>query len=185
MPKRYLKPGIVQIFLEYLMLSIMLVFLFAVAIPFMMTWYVNMHIAGQTVLSVSGINNTLNSMSNDSVVPYIKGVFITAQQSNADSIDILGFFFRYGGIIIVIVITFSLFMCSRKLVETQQIVWLYLHHTESGRTRWQERKPTILCGRRGSWLYLSDFSSSPLSAFLTIGKVLFEYTASIMRLPLR
>ena len=120
--KKYLKKGVASIFLAYILLAVMLVFLFGICIPFMMAWYVQVYTAGQQILTDSNINAQISAIENETMRNTIQGVFTTSEESVATNIEILGFFFQYSWIIVIVVIVFMLFMRTRVLVETQTIV---------------------------------------------------------------
>jgi len=115
------RKGVASIFLAYIMFAVMLVFFFAVGIPFLMASYVQFYDAGQTILTQSDIQNKINSISDPAIKADIQGAFTSAQGSIPTNVQILGFFFQYGWIIIVVIIVMMLFMKTRVLVETQGI----------------------------------------------------------------
>jgi predicted PurR-regulated permease PerM len=115
------RKGVASIFLAYVMFAVMLVFFFAVGIPFLMASYVQFYSAGQSILTQSDIQNRINSISDPTIKANIQGSFTSAQNSIPTNINILGIFFQYSWIIIVVIIVMMLFMKTRVLVETQGI----------------------------------------------------------------
>ena len=116
---KYLKPGVAGIFIAFIFISIVLIFLFAVGIPFLMAWNTQMYAAGEQIMSDSSIQSAIDSISDATMKAEIEGIFTVAKSSTADNVSILGFFYQYGWIIIIIITCLMLFMKTRVLVETQ------------------------------------------------------------------
>lgn len=119
---KYLKPAVAGIFIAFIFISITLIFLFAVGIPFMIAWNTEMYAAGERIMSSSNIQATIDSIQDASIKAEIEDVFTEAKSSTSTNVSILGFFYQYGWIIIIIITCLMLFMKTRVLVETQQIV---------------------------------------------------------------
>jgi len=120
--KKYLKKGVAGIFLVFITFSIMLVFLFAVAIPFLMDMNVQFYGAGQDIMTQSNIQATIDKIFDAGTRAAIQGTFTSAQESTSTQIQILGFFFQYSWLWIILIITLVLFMITRKTVETQYVM---------------------------------------------------------------
>jgi hypothetical protein len=117
--KKYLRKGVAGIFVVFVLYSVMLVFLFAVAIPFLMNMNVQFYGAGQQIMTQSNIQNTIDNIQDADIKTAIQGTFTSATSSTATNIQILGFFFQYSWLWISLIITLILFMITRKTVETQ------------------------------------------------------------------
>ena len=120
--KKYLKPAVAGIFIAFIFISITLIFLFAVGIPFMLAWNVEMYAAGERIMNDQSVQSAIDSISDAAIKAEIEGVFTTAKASTSDNVSVLGFFYQYGWIIIIIITTLMLFMKTRVLVETQSSI---------------------------------------------------------------
>ena len=108
--------GVAAYFYLFFMVSIILLFLFAVAIPFMQTFNIEAYAMGEDILESS--QPAIDSIDNTEVRESIQGMIDSQLESTANQVDILGVFFQYGWLIIILVVLLIIFMASRETVET-------------------------------------------------------------------
>ena len=95
----------------------MLVFLFSFAIPFLTDFTTDMYIAGDSITQRT--EDKIAEISNATIRQNIQDALDNMQSSTAENIQNLGFFYQYSWILIVLIVTFSLFILARKVVETK------------------------------------------------------------------
>lgn len=95
----------------------MLVFLFSFAIPFLTDFTTDMYIAGDNITQRT--EDKIAEISNATIRQNIQDALDNMQSSTAENIQNLGFFYQYSWILIVLIVTFSLFILARKVVETK------------------------------------------------------------------
>lgn len=121
--KRYLKPGVASIFVAFVILSVLLLFLFAIGIPFLMSVNTQFYEMGERMLTDPNVQASIANIQDEPTRTQIGLVFNNSTGSIADTVDILGTFFQYGWLIIIVIVVFFLFIRTRVLVETQQSVF--------------------------------------------------------------
>lgn len=107
--------GSVSFFVVFITLSLILLTLFAVAIPFMVAIDIAFYEAAEDIL-ITG--KEANAQIQDANVREQFDASLDAQtESIATQVEILGFFFQYAWILIMIIITLVLFLATRQTVE--------------------------------------------------------------------
>lgn len=104
-------------FLALIFSATMLVFLFAFAIPFLTAFTIDMYAAGDTILA--NAEDELANIQNATIRQAIQGNLDNMQAATAENIDYLSFFYQYSWILIIIIVTFTIFILARKTVETK------------------------------------------------------------------
>lgn len=104
-------------FIVFLFGAIMLVFLYSFAAPFLIAFTTDMYIAGDDILA--NAESKIADISNVTIRNRIQNSLDAMQDSTAYNIEYLGFFYQYGWILIVLVLTFTIFILARKTVETR------------------------------------------------------------------
>lgn len=109
------KRGSATFFLVFLFLAVTLLTLFAVVIPILQTMNIEFYEAGEDIL-LKGKEATAKIQDEN-----VRAQFDASLDAQTDSIvtqtDILGVFFQYGWIIIILVIVLVLFLLTRQTVE--------------------------------------------------------------------
>lgn len=95
----------------------MLVFLFSFAIPFLTDFTTDMYIAGDDITQRT--EEKISEISNTTIRQNIQDALDNMQSATAENIQNLGFFYQYSWILIVLIVTFTLFILARKVVETK------------------------------------------------------------------
>jgi len=114
--KRFNQKGVAAYFYLFFFFSLMLLFLFAVAIPFMQTFNIEAYSMGEEILQQS--QGAIDDIDNTEVRESIQGMVDNQLDSTETQIDILGTFFQYGWLIIILIVLLIIFMATRETVET-------------------------------------------------------------------
>lgn len=117
MNKRLNEKGSTSFFVMFVFLSIILLILFAVVIPVLQTMNIMFYENAEGILEKGKASAAQINDAN------VRGALESGLDAQTDSIltqiDILGVFFQYGWIIIILVITLVIFMITRQTVELQ------------------------------------------------------------------
>jgi predicted PurR-regulated permease PerM len=111
--------GVLGFFLAFVLSATMLVFLFACAIPFMVSFTVSTYEASDQI--IADAEEHILNIRNESIKARILSGLEKMQDSTAENIEQLSFFYQYGWIFVVIVTIFTIFMLARQVVETKDI----------------------------------------------------------------
>ncbi len=110
--------GILSFFLVFILLASMLVFLFAVGIPFSIAFTAEMYGASEDI--IEGAQDQIAEIDDLDVRDRLDSTLDDALASTEDTITILSFFYQYSWVWIMLIITFIIFIGARKVVETNQ-----------------------------------------------------------------
>jgi len=109
------KKGSVSFFIVFVYLALILLLLFAVVIPFLVTIDIEFYEAGEDILR-RGKEATAQIEDVN-----VRAQFDASLDAQTDSVitqvEILGFFFQYGWVLIILIITLVLFLATRQTVE--------------------------------------------------------------------
>lgn len=104
-------------FIAFIFSAVMLVFLFSFAIPFLINFTTDMYEAGDHIIELAEGN--IENIRDETVKQRILDNLQRMQDSTEETIDYLGFFYQYSWILIILVVTLTIFMLARKVVETK------------------------------------------------------------------
>jgi hypothetical protein len=110
------KKGAVGFFLVFIFFALMLSFLFAFAIPMLIDINTHLYTAGEIAL-VDAAEWTEN-IDDAAVKAQIQDTLDSGKDSIPDQIEILGFFYQYSWLVIIVAVLFVVFMYTRMTVET-------------------------------------------------------------------
>jgi uncharacterized membrane protein len=115
--KRLLKNerGSVAYWLIFIILAIILMALFAVTIPMLQTIDAQFYAAAQPLLDKQQI--VINGITDANVQASMQANLDAQRVSIPHQIEVLGMFFQYGWIIIIVIIAVVLFLLARRNVE--------------------------------------------------------------------
>lgn len=111
--------AILSFFLVFILLGSMLVFLFAVGIPFSIAFTTEMYAASEDI--IAGAQDTIQEIEDVDVRDRLDSTLDDALASTEDTINILSFFYQYSWVWIMLIITFIIYIGARKVVETNQM----------------------------------------------------------------
>jgi len=111
--------AVLGFFLAFILSATMLVFLFAIAIPFLIDFTTDMYAASDAIFEDS-IDN-LESISDEEVRDRIIDGIEEMQGATEENIEYLGFFYKYSWVFVVLITMFTIFMLARQVVETKNI----------------------------------------------------------------
>ena len=109
--------AVLGFFLAFILSATMLVFLFAVAIPFLINFTTDMYAASDSIIADAQSN--IDSITNTTIRDRIQNNLQEMQDATEENINYLSFFYQYGWIFIIIVTVFTIFMLARQVVETK------------------------------------------------------------------
>lgn len=109
--------AVLGFFLAFIFSAVMLVFLFSFAIPFLTSFTVDLYVAGDSV--IANAEEELDNIQNVTIRNQIKGNLQNMQAATQENIDYLSFFYQYGWVFVILIITFTFFMLARSIVETK------------------------------------------------------------------
>lgn len=109
--KNYEVEGNIGLFILFIIMSIILLFIFGLITPFLITFDAEIYHAGETVL---------DTVNQSSLPPHAQEAVNSSLDSISSQIDILSSFFQYGWMIIIFIILMVLFLRSRTLVEEER-----------------------------------------------------------------
>jgi hypothetical protein len=109
------KKASISYFMVFIYLMFILLTLFALFIPIGIDLNVAFFGAGDDILADS--ENRLNEIDDSDVKTGIQNNLDAAQESTGNQIDILSSFFQYGWILIVVIVTFVIFVIARSNIE--------------------------------------------------------------------
>ena len=108
--------GSFSYFMVFVLLAVMLVFLFAIGIPLLMAVNSEFYAAGEPLLDRA--TASANEVENAEVQAAMLSNIEAQRNSIPDQMEVLGVFFQYGWLIIIVVIVLILFMASRRTIES-------------------------------------------------------------------
>lgn len=104
-------------FFVFLFAAVMLVFLFAFASPFLIAFSTDLYTAGDDIITKT--ESKLDNITNTTIRNMIQNNLDEMQLNTAYNIQYLSFFYTYAWIFIILVVTFTIFIMARKIVETR------------------------------------------------------------------
>ena len=104
-------------FLAFILSATMLVFLFAVAIPFLINFTTDIYAASDSIIEDAKTN--IENIQNTTIRDRIQNNLQEMQDATEENINYLSFFYQYGWIFVIIVTVFTIFMLARQVVETK------------------------------------------------------------------
>ena len=111
------KKGVIGYFMVFVLLSTVLVFLFAFAIPMLITIDTAFYEAGEEILDDAQV--WVDRINNTAIKTQIQATLDDSKASIPDQIDVLGYFHQYSWIIVIIAVLFVIFMSTRQTVESE------------------------------------------------------------------
>lgn len=111
------RKGVVAYFYIFVMLSVIMLFLMAFAIPLLMDFNIQIYSGGE--LALDDATSWLDKISDADVKAQIEATLNASKDSIPEQIDVMGFFFQYSWIIMILVILFVVFMFTRVTVEQE------------------------------------------------------------------
>lgn len=120
---KYLRPliknnqGVLGYFFALVFSISMLVFLFSFAIPFLINFTTDMYIAGDNL--IANTETKISEISNETIRTKIQNNLDNIQAATAENIEYMSFFVQYSWILITLIVTFTLFILARRVVETK------------------------------------------------------------------
>lgn len=111
--------GVLSFFLVFIFMASMLVFLFAVGIPFSIAFTTEMYTASEDI--IAGAQDQIEEIQDVEVRDRLDSTLDDALASTEDTITILSFFYQYSWVWIMLIIVFIIFIGARKVVETNQM----------------------------------------------------------------
>jgi hypothetical protein len=109
--------GSISLFMVFVSLSIVLLVLYSLIFPLLQQMNISFFESSESLLIDA--NATAAKISNPGIRSQLQATLQAEVDSVATQVDILGVFFQYGWIILILVVVLVLFMWSRQLVETQ------------------------------------------------------------------
>lgn len=111
------KKASVGYFIVFIFLSLILLILFAFGVPLMINMETSLYTAGE--IALDDAQDWINKINDTTVKAQIQDTLDSSKSSIPDQIDVLGFFYQYAWLIIIVVILFIIFMQTRQTVETE------------------------------------------------------------------
>lgn len=112
--KKCKKKGVMALFVVFIIVSVVLLLMFAFATPLLMTITTDLYAAGDDVLSLAN----LEGIDDTEIRASVNNSISTAKQATADNVSILSAFYQYSWLIIVVISSLIIYLFSRKLIET-------------------------------------------------------------------
>lgn len=109
--------GVLGYFMVFVFASVMLVFLFSFAVPFLIDFTTDMYLASEDI--ISDIEDKIDEISNATIKTQIQDNIDNMQAATAENVGYLSFFYIYGWIFIIVVVTFTILILARRTVETK------------------------------------------------------------------
>lgn len=104
-------------FLAFIFAGTMLVFLFSFAIPFLTSFTVDLYTAGDDI--IADAEDEIAGIHNVTIRQNIQDNLDNMQSATAENINYLSFFYQYGWVFVILIVTFTFFMLARQVVETK------------------------------------------------------------------
>ncbi len=114
--KRNMRKGVIAYFFIFIFLSVVVVMLFAFTIPLLIDINTHFYTAGERALDDAV--SWSEKINDTDIKAQIQDTLASSKASIPDQIEILGFFHRYGWLILIVAVLFVIFMQTRVTVET-------------------------------------------------------------------
>lgn len=108
--------GSIAYFIGFVYLSVILLILFSVIVPLLISVDTKFYAAGESILLDA--NATMSTLAPGEVKTAMQQSLTASRNSIPEQIDILQVFFQYGWIILIVAVALVLFMATRQTVET-------------------------------------------------------------------
>jgi hypothetical protein len=108
--------GSIAYFIGFVYLSVILLVLFAVVVPVLISMDTKFYAAGESILIDA--NATMSTLADGEVKTQMQHSLTASRNSIPEQIEVLQVFFQYGWIILIIAVVLVLFMATRRTVET-------------------------------------------------------------------
>lgn len=117
--KKFIKneKAVLGYFLVFIFSATMLVFLFSFAIPFLTSFTTDLYVAGETI--IIDAQDELGNIQNATIRSQIQDNLQNMQAATQENINYMAFFYQYSWVFIILIVTFTLFMIARSIVETK------------------------------------------------------------------
>lgn len=109
------KKGVIALFFAFVIVSIIMIVLFAFAIPLILATNIGLYGAGDDIMD----KIDLGTINDAGIRTAINDSLTTARASTADNVSILSSFFQYSWLIIIVILGLIMFLYSRRIIETQ------------------------------------------------------------------
>lgn len=109
--------AVLSYFIVFIFSAVMLVFLFSFAIPFLVDFSTDIYLAGDSILADA--ESKIDSITNATIKAQIQGNIDNMQAATAENIEYLSVFYKYSWILIIVIVTFTIFIIARQTVETK------------------------------------------------------------------
>lgn len=86
-------------------------------IPFMTSFTIDLYTAGDSI--IADAEDEIANITNTTIRQQIQDNLQNMQAATQENIDYLSFFYQYSWVFIIVIITFSIFMIARSMVETK------------------------------------------------------------------
>lgn len=109
--------AVLGFFLAFIFSATMLVFLFSFAIPFLTSFTVDLYVAGDSI--IANAEEEIDNIQNATIKNQIQSNLQDMQAATQENINYMSFFYQYGWVFVILIITFTFFMLARSIVETK------------------------------------------------------------------
>jgi|GEM_PF-5396056 len=111
------KKGVFSIVFIFVVLSLILIFTFAIIVPIGTLFTTESYKAGEQIMLKA--NDSISKINNTEIKEHISEVLTGATDNTQENIEVLSGMYKYSWIIILAIITLVLFLLTRSLVEYQ------------------------------------------------------------------
>ena len=107
--------GTLAFFIIFCFLAVILLILFAFGIPLAININTQLYTVGDELIAES--SDTIANIQNETIRQQMQDALNSAQQSTADQVELLAWFYQYAWVWILIVIALTIFVYARRSVE--------------------------------------------------------------------
>lgn len=112
--------GALAFFVAFLLISVVLIFFFVVATPFLMAINAGFYEASENILDTG--ESILPGIQNVTIRGELQDAFNAAKSTTTENVNILSFFYQYSWIFILVITVMAVFILARRTVETRTII---------------------------------------------------------------
>lgn len=112
--------GALAFFVAFLLISVVLIFFFVVATPFLMAINAGFYEASENILETG--EAILPGIQNVTIRGELQDAFNAAKSTTTENVNILSFFYQYSWIFILVITVMAVFILARRTVETRTII---------------------------------------------------------------
>ena len=116
--KKLNERGSITYFIGFVFLALVLLTLFAVVVPLLISINTSFYEAGERILMDT--NDTVSNLEEGEIKNQLQASLTTSRNSLPEQINILQVFFQYGWLILILAILMVLFLTTRRNVESGQ-----------------------------------------------------------------